>query len=498
MNLDFRPILASIDDVFRFRFRTNEANGTILYATGVQGDLLALQLINNKLLLSLDLGENVVNSISAGSLLDDNLWHDVFISRQARELTFSVDRVIVKHHMKADFTRLDLANDLYIGGLPDDMAGFFFTKKNFTGCIENLSFNTTNIAHEIQNDKNNFLYKIFGNIHYSCQFQPVIPITFNTRESHINVLGNMNNHLNTSLDFRTFNDYGMLIYHQFSIKGFFVLYLKNGQLAMKIQGVDPVTSEETPLVSIEPFDSKLNDGSWHNVQIAIQRNKILLSLDGLPSSTIRSFQMQTGQKYIIGGGVPAYRGFIGCMRWIYIENRFINPEMLSSDNIYKVQENDITIKSCQMIDRCHPNPCEHKGVCKQNHLAFVCDCGDSGYFGAVCHVPRHPFSCTAFMIDNPDKKREDIKIDIDGSGPLEPFWVTCLQTAENRVETVIHHQNESPQKVQGFLQPGSYIQDIKYDASMAQMAQIVNRSDNCRQKLKYECKNARLLNSPSN
>ncbi|KAF7493590.1 Neurexin-4 [Sarcoptes scabiei] len=471
--------------------------GNILYGTGVQGDLLALQIIQNKLLLSLDLGENQIESISAGSLLDDNLWHDVFISRQGRDLTFSVDRVVVKHRLRSEFNRLDLNNDLFIGGLPGHQSDFIHTRKNFTGCIENLSFNATNIASEIQNDRKNFVYKTFGNIHYSCQFQPVIPITFNTRESHINVLGNLNNHLNVSLDFRTFNDYGLLIHHQFSIKGFFAIYLKNSKLTLKIQGIDPISNEETPQVVLDPFEKKLNDGSWHNVQLSLQRNKILLYLDQIPSVTLRTFMMQTGQKYTIGGGVSPYRGLIGCMRWIYIENRFINPEMISPENIHKVQESDISIKSCQMIDRCHPNPCEHGGVCKQNHLDFVCDCGDRGYLGAVCHVPRHPFSCTAFINDNPNTKREDIKIDVDGSGPLEPFWVTCLQTAENTIETVIHHQNEAAQKVQGFAQPGSYMQDIKYDAPLEQIVHLVNRSDACRQKLRYECKNARLLNTPS-
>lgn len=120
---------------------------------------------------------------------------------------------------------------------------------------------------------------------------------------------------------------------------------------MKIQGVDPVSGDETPKVRLEPFDKKLNDGSWHNIQISLQKNRITITLDGIPSNTIRSFQMQTGQKYTIGGGIQSYRGFIGCMRWIYIENRFVNPENIGQENIHKVQENDITIKSCQMIDR---------------------------------------------------------------------------------------------------------------------------------------------------
>ena len=100
------------------------------------------------------------------------------------------------------------------------------------------------------------------------------------------------------------------------------------------------------------------------------------------------------------------------------------------------------------------------------------------------------------MIDNPGTKREDIKIDVDGSGPLDPFWVTCLLTPDNKIETILHHQNESPTPVSAFNQPGSYIQDIKYDAPLEQIVNLVNRSDHCHQRIKYECKNARLLNSP--
>jgi len=176
MNLDIRPIQSSFDDVFRFRFRTNEANGNILYGTGIQGDLLALQLVNNKLLFSIDLGGDLLDTISAGSLLDDNLWHDVFISRRGKDLIFSVDRVVVKHRIGGDFSRLNLNFDLYIGGLPGYLTDFVNTRKNFTGCIENLSFNTTNIASEIQNDRSGFIYKTFGALHYTCQVWANYPI----------------------------------------------------------------------------------------------------------------------------------------------------------------------------------------------------------------------------------------------------------------------------------------------------------------------------------
>ena len=43
-----------------------------------------------------------------GSLLDDNIWHDVVISRNRRSVIFSVDRVIVQDRIKGEFSRLNL------------------------------------------------------------------------------------------------------------------------------------------------------------------------------------------------------------------------------------------------------------------------------------------------------------------------------------------------------------------------------------------------------
>jgi contactin associated protein-like 2 len=53
-----------------------------------------------------------VTSLSVGSLLDDNLWHDVVISRNKRDLMFSVDRVVVQGKIKGDFARLNLNRDV--------------------------------------------------------------------------------------------------------------------------------------------------------------------------------------------------------------------------------------------------------------------------------------------------------------------------------------------------------------------------------------------------
>lgn len=58
------------------------------------------------------LGSKMVTSLSVGSLLDDNIWHDVVISRNRRDILFSVDRVVVQERIKGDFNRLNLNRDV--------------------------------------------------------------------------------------------------------------------------------------------------------------------------------------------------------------------------------------------------------------------------------------------------------------------------------------------------------------------------------------------------
>lgn len=56
---DLHFAIASESESIRFRFRTNNADGVVLYSRGSQGDFFALQLIHNKLLLNIDLGKPV-------------------------------------------------------------------------------------------------------------------------------------------------------------------------------------------------------------------------------------------------------------------------------------------------------------------------------------------------------------------------------------------------------------------------------------------------------
>jgi contactin associated protein-like 2 len=49
------PIAATRESI-RFRFKTSNANGVVMYSRGTQGDYIALQLKENQMILNMNLG----------------------------------------------------------------------------------------------------------------------------------------------------------------------------------------------------------------------------------------------------------------------------------------------------------------------------------------------------------------------------------------------------------------------------------------------------------
>lgn len=85
-------------------------------------------------------------------------------------------------------------------------------------------------------------------------------------------------------------------------------------------------------------------------------------------------------------------------------------------------------------------------------------------------------------------QRADVTIDVDGSGPLAPFPVTCEFYSDGRVATVVQHSSQDTTPVDGFQEPGSFSQNIEYEASDDQIEALINRSISCRQNIQYACR----------
>lgn len=95
--------------------------------------------------------------------------------------------------------------------------------QNFTGCIENFYLNSTNIISELKEteilDENLRYYKI--HTIYTCPEPPIIPVTFSSSASYARLKGYEGvSTMNVSLAFRTYEERGIILYHQFASPGF--------------------------------------------------------------------------------------------------------------------------------------------------------------------------------------------------------------------------------------------------------------------------------------
>lgn len=494
MDLTHEPI-ASLRDHIRFRFRTTHPDAMLMYSRGTQGDFIALQLVQNRMVLNLNLGSELMTSLSVGSLLDDNAWHDVEIRREQRNVTFLVDRVRLDDIILGDFKRLDLNQELYIGGVPNLQPGMK-ARVNFTGCMENLFINGTAIIPEMRDPDDDYSYYYNRPKYTRINTSPVCPfgdsadltITFLERESYLQFRAFEDQRsITVSLEFRTYEGKGVLIYHKFATDGYFKLFLDEGKVKVE------VLATHTPgKVVLDNFDISYNDGRWHKTVFTIAENSMELSVDDVPMKTVRIISVLSGKFFLVGGGVFGSEGFLGCMRRISVVGFMQQPK---EEEIHG--RKGVVLAACQIMDRCNPSPCEHRGHCYQNSQEFFCDCSGTGYSGAVCHTPLNPISCAAYGLQNPGSNRAEIYIDVDGSGPLVPFPVTCEFYSDNKVHSILSHKHEKMTTVDGFDRRGSYVQNIIYDAGMEHIEIMVNRSTKCRQRIHFQCLKAKLFNSPA-
>ena len=124
--------------------------------------------------------------------------------------------------------------------------------------------------------------------------------------------------MNVSLEFRTYEENGLLVFHKFSSDGFVKLFMEDARIKVQISGA------KMPMVELDPNkEQTYSDGKWHQVEISLGRNKAVLTVDQNPMDTTRLLEISTGAYYMIGGGVTGESGFIGCMRHITIDGNLV-------------------------------------------------------------------------------------------------------------------------------------------------------------------------------
>ncbi|XP_060105026.1 neurexin-1 isoform X19 [Heteronotia binoei] len=142
-----------------FDFRTTEPNGLILFSHGkprhqkdakhpqmVKVDFFAIEMLDGHLYLLLDMGSGTIKIKALLKKVNDGEWYHVDFQRDGRSGTISVNTMRTPYTAPGESEILDLDDDLYLGGLPENKAGLVFPTEVWTallnygyvGCIRDL------------------------------------------------------------------------------------------------------------------------------------------------------------------------------------------------------------------------------------------------------------------------------------------------------------------------------------------------------------------------
>lgn len=495
-------------DLLEFRFKTNSPHGVMFYASGNQGDFMVLQMNRGYLNFSLDLGstqtERGVTEVTAGSLLDDDQWHDVIIKREKKKLKVVVDRLVNQVETNGLFFRMDLDKFINIGGVEHFMQDGIKVKYNFDGCIQNVNLNGARLIADAQVTPKSPTITIHNAVGTFCGMSTAAPVTFPTLDSHLRIQQSSSTGIMAQFEFRTHDEDGLLVYHPMGQEnnaltqkdiaytpGFTVMINEDGFISYKIvsdsgQLIEDVVRNNDVTRASDSFA----DGLWHNLFIEVTDIKVNCTVDRNVKVSNRALDITPANNYFIGGH-ELFNGFRGCMRNIYVAGRIVDLEkvfLTSGENV------GAEIGTCAIRDRCTPNPCEHGGMCTQSWNTFKCDCLSSGYKGEMCHVSAYQISCEMHKLYSNIEGLESATIDPDGSGPMPPFEVSCDRDDDYNIITAIGHDSLDIITVNGYQDPGSYVRMVKYATDdMLALEDIIHRADTCRQFIDYSCNNSKLL-----
>ncbi|XP_047459985.1 neurexin-1a isoform X26 [Mugil cephalus] len=143
-----------------FDFRTTEPNGLLLFSHGkpkqqpkdskspqtLKVDFFAIEMLDGHLYLLLDLGSGTTKTRAVNKKVNDGEWYHVDFQRDGRSGTISINTLRTAYTAPGESEILDLDDNLYLGGLPENKKGLMFPTEVWTallnygyvGCIRDL------------------------------------------------------------------------------------------------------------------------------------------------------------------------------------------------------------------------------------------------------------------------------------------------------------------------------------------------------------------------
>ncbi|XP_045580865.1 neurexin-1a isoform X3 [Salmo salar] len=143
-----------------FDFRTTEPSGLLLFSHGklkqapkdskspltLKVDFFAIEMLEGHLYLLLDMGSGTTKTRAVNKKVNDGEWYHVDFQRDGRSGTISINTQRQAYTAPGESEILDLDDNLYLGGLPENKLGMVFPTEVWTallnygyvGCIRDL------------------------------------------------------------------------------------------------------------------------------------------------------------------------------------------------------------------------------------------------------------------------------------------------------------------------------------------------------------------------
>ncbi|XP_077962842.1 neurexin-2 isoform X10 [Gasterosteus aculeatus] len=407
-NLSQTPIQSSLDEI-TMSFRTLQRNGLLLH-TGRSADYVNLSLRNGALWLVINLGSGAFEALvePAKGKFNDNVWHDLRVTRNLRQVTILVDGILTTTgYTQEDYTMLGSDDLFYIGGSLNtaDLPGSPVSN-NFLGCLKDVVYknNEFRLALSRLAEQQDPKISIHGDLKFSCQdVEALEPVTFDTPSAYLTLpRWNTKKTGAISFDFRTTEPAGLLLFSHGSLQGarpnrkpradFFAMELLDGFLYL-------VMDMGSGSIKMKASNKRLDDGEWCHVDFQRRGRNGFISVNSksVPFSANEGSEILDldGDMYL--GGLPDDRqalmlppevwtaslnlGYVGCVRDLFIDGQSRNLWRLA-----EVQSATGVSSFCtrETHVRCARDTCANGGHCREGWNRHICDCNVTGYLGPSC------------------------------------------------------------------------------------------------------------------
>ena len=130
----YEPWQSFSNGLLKFRFKSTEPNGLLLYADDQYkskgaGNFLKLKLVNKQLIVRIQISYSIgvdeyqsqVKKMVLGNNLNDNRYHYVELKRENEKIEIKLDSKLSRYIPPGNGQILNINSSVFLGGVPDDL-----------------------------------------------------------------------------------------------------------------------------------------------------------------------------------------------------------------------------------------------------------------------------------------------------------------------------------------------------------------------------------------